>query len=183
MRLMVTMALVTHIVPIMVWGGMTEGRAGYVVGLYAFIYIPSTLGLGWIADRLHKSWISAAGLLPMTVAMIGLVVYPTTFWLYFLAVGMSVAQGTASINWALLGDLFGRQCYATIRGIMGFFYGTMAFLSPIYAGWIYDVTASYRLVLITFIFIVLGSALTFATLTAPPDPKRRGSRGPLTCKD
>jgi len=174
MRLFVTVALTTHIVPILVWGGMTEQWAAYMVSLYSFVYILSTLGLGWIADRWRKSLVCAVGLLPMTLAMVGLVFSQATPWLYFLAVGLSIAMGTASLNWALIGDLFGRQSYPTIRGVMGVGYGVMTFLSPIYAGWVFDLTGSYTPVLITFIAIALATALGFAGLSAPP-PLRRGS--------
>ena len=34
----------------------------------------------------------------------------------------------------------------------------MTFLSPIYAGWVYDVTASYTLVLLTFTGVTLVAA-------------------------
>jgi MFS family permease len=172
LRLFVTVALTTQIVPLLVWGGMAEQQAAYVVGLYSFLYILSTLSLGWIADRWRKPLACAVGLLPVTLAMAGLVVSRAAVWPILLAVGLAVAMGTASLNWALVGDLFGRRSYPTIRGLMGVGYGVMTFLSPIYAGWVHDLTASYAPVLVTFIAVALLSALAFAALPAAPPPRQ-----------
>jgi len=63
------------------------------------------------------------------------------------------------IVWATVGDFFGRRNFATIRGMMSFFYMWGSFAGPIMAGAIYDRTESYLMVL----WILLG-LLVFATL-------------------
>jgi MFS transporter, OFA family, oxalate/formate antiporter len=63
------------------------------------------------------------------------------------------------IVWATVGDFFGRRNFATIRGMMSFFYMWGSFAGPIMAGVIYDRTESYLMVL----WILLG-LLVFATL-------------------
>lgn len=77
-------------------------------------------------------------------------------------------MGIAPLNWALISDLFGRRSYASLRGIMAVVYGSAAFLSPIYAGWIYDNTEGYTIVLITFSIILLISAFVFNMLCLTP---------------
>jgi len=111
------------------------------------------------------------GLLPMMAAMIGLIFGQATVWLYVLALGLAVAMGTARFNWALIGDLFGRRSYPALRGLMGIGYGTMTFLSPVYAGWVHDVTGSYALVLLTFSAVTLVAAGFFARLPAFAVPR------------
>jgi MFS family permease len=172
-RLFVTIALSTHIVAIMVWGGLSEMAAAYVVSLYSLTCILATMGWGWIADRWSKPLVCSVGLGPMMLAMVGLVCSQATFWLYALAVGLGIVMGTASLNWILIGDLFGRRSYPTLRGLMGVGYGTATFLSPIFAGWIHDLTGSYRLVLVTFTAIALAAAVSFATLPAAPTRRCR----------
>jgi MFS family permease len=170
-RLFVTVALNTHIVAIMVWGGMSELAAAYLVSLYSLTCIVATMALGWAADRWNKPLVCSLGLVPLMLAMLGLVFSQAIFWLYFLAVGLGIVMGTASLNWVLIGDLFGRRSYPTLRGLMGVSYGVMTFLSPIYAGWIHDVTGSYALALLTFTAIALMTAVSFATLPAAPLPR------------
>ena len=106
-------------------------------------------------------------------AMLGLVFSQDNTVLYFFPIGFAITMGTAPLNWALIGDSFGRGSYATIRGIMGIGYGTATFVSPIYAGWIFDRTESYTLVLITFAIILLIAATFFAILHRPSPPQQR----------
>jgi hypothetical protein len=54
---------------------------------------------------------------------------------------------------------------------MGMSYGTATFFSPIYAGWVYDTTGNYTLVLITFSIILLVAACFFSILR-PPFPAK-----------
>ena len=47
----------------------------------------------------------------------------------------------------------------------------MTVLSPIYAGWVYDVTGSYTRVLLTFTGVTLVAAVFFARLPAFASPR------------
>lgn len=172
-RLFVTTAVNTHFVAILVWRGMSELAAAYVLSLSALTCIVATMALGWIADRWSKPRICSLGLVPLMLALAGLVYSQATFWLYILAVGQAIAMGTASLNWILIGDLFGRRSYPTLRGLMGVSYGMLTFLSPIYAGWIHDVTGSYALALLTLAMVALAAASLFAWFPASPPARPR----------
>jgi sugar phosphate permease len=176
LRLCVTVALNTHFVPLLVWKGMGEAASAYLVSLYAFCSIPLAIGLGWVGDRWNKAWLSSLCIVPNIVAMMGMVVSDHPFYFYFFPFAFAIAMGTAPLNWALIGDFFGRGSYATLRGIMGIGYGTATFLSPIYAGWIHDRTESYTLVLVTFSVIFGLCALIFAVLR-PPAPLPKNTNG------
>ncbi len=167
LRILVTMALNTHFVPILVWRGMSEAAGAYLVSFFALISIPLTLGLGWMGDRWSKSWLSSVCILPMILVLVGIFISPTKGFIYFFPVAFAVLMGTAPLNWALIGDFFGRGNYATLRGIMGIGYGTATFVSPVYAGWVFDRTESYGLVLLTFSIILGVSAVCFAFLHPP----------------
>lgn len=172
LRLFVTTALTTHFVPILVWGGMGEAAAAYLVGLSAFGSILAPVAMGWIADRWRKHLLCSLGLVPMILSMTGLTLGHPTVLLYGFAVALAITMGTAPINWALIGDFFGRRSYARLRGVMAVCYGTMTFLSPVYGGWVYDMTGSYALVLLTFCVVLLATAWLFAMLRVPPTPGR-----------
>ena len=168
LRLFVTIALITHFVPILVWRGMSQTTGAYLVSLYAFGTIFVTLTMGWLGDRQSKALICSLGLVPMIVVMSGVILSPTTLVLYLYPIGLAIAMGTAAQNWALIGDFFGRRNYASVRGLMGVSYGTTSFLSPIYAGLVYDRTGSYTLVLISLSVIILITVCLFARLRPPP---------------
>jgi len=168
LRLFVTMALNAHLIPVLVWRGISEATAAYLVSLFAFSSIISTFGMGWIGDRWHKPLICSLGIIPTIVAMFGLAFSQATLFIYFLPISLAITMGTTPLNWALIGDLFGRRSYASLRGIMAVIYGIATFFSPIYSGWIYDRTGSYTIVLITFSIILLVSAFIFAVLFFTP---------------
>jgi MFS transporter, OFA family, oxalate/formate antiporter len=177
LRLLVTIALNTHFVPILVWRGMEEASSAYLVSLFAFCQIPLAIGLGWMGDRRNKARLSCYCIIPNIVAMMGMVFSDHPFFLYFFPIAFAIAMGATPLNWALIGDFFGRGSYATLRGLMGIGYGTATFLSPIYAGWIFDKTESYALVLVTFSFIFTVCAVLFAILR-PPNPPTSKAHNP-----
>jgi len=170
LRILVTIALNTHFVPILVWKGMSEAASAYLISLFALISIPATLALGWMGDRWNKAILSSICILPTILAMVGMIFSRGNAILYFFPIGFAIAYGTAPLNWALIGDFFGREKYATLRGIMGVGYGTATFFSPVYAGWAYDRTESYNLVLITFSLVFAIAAIFFAVLRRPTLP-------------
>lgn len=177
LRLLVTVALNTHFVPILVWKGMGEAASAYLVSFYAFCSIPLAIGLGWLGDRWSKARLSSLCIIPNIVAMMGMVFSDGPFFLYFFPFAFAIAMGTAPLNWALIGDFFGRGSYATLRGIMGIGYGTATFLSPVYAGWVFDQTESYTLVLVTFSIIFALCAVFFAILRPPTSPPKKVVQG------
>jgi sugar phosphate permease len=173
LRLLVTVALNTHFVPILVWKGMGEVGSAFLVSLLAFGSILTSLVFGWLGDRWNKALLCSLGTLPTAIAMIGLMLGDEAAILYFFPIGFAITMGTSSLNWALIGDLFGRHSYATLRGIMGVGYGIATFLSPIYAGWVFDRTGSYGIVLFTFAAILGVAAVFFVLLRHPSAPPAR----------
>jgi sugar phosphate permease len=178
MRLFVTVALSVHFVPILVWKGMDETTSAYLVSLFAFSAIFTALAMGWWGDRWNKGLISSLGVLPLAGALVWLGLSPSTAALYILPVGFAVAMGTPAVNWALIGDFFGRHSYATLRGIMALFYGIGTFFSPIYAGWIFDRTESYAIVLFTFAAVLVVSSVFFFLLPHPSQLQEKKSSAP-----
>lgn len=162
LRLFVTVALTIHFVPLYVWKGLSEVASAYMVSIFASSTMVTTLVCGWLGDRLGKALICSLGIIPTMVGMFCLVGFSS--YLFILPVGLAVTMGTVPLNWALIGDFFGRKSFGTLRGIMGIGNGLGTFLSPIYAGWVFDSTGGYSPVLANFIIIHLLSALLFGIL-------------------
>jgi len=82
------------------------------------------------------------------------------YWeLWFFTIVFTFLDASFPIVWATIGDFFGRAHFATIRGMMSFFYMWGSFAGPVMAGAIYDQTQSY----ITVLWILLG-LLILATI-------------------
>ena len=174
LRILVTVPLTIHFIPLVAWKGMSETAGAFLVSLFAFCSIVTTLATGWVGDRWNKSLLCSIGVLPTIAAMMALIYSRSFESLYAFPVGLAITMGTVPLNWALIGDFFGRRSYATLRGIMGVGYGIGTFFSPIYAGWVFDRTGSYDSVLVTFAGILVVSASFFLFLRQPsPHPVKK----------
>ena len=148
-----------HFIPLMVWKGLSEGAAATLLGAFASINLLAHFLLGWIADRVNKPKLLAACHFLPALALPPLFVDSGYWQLLLFTITFTFLDASFPIIWATVGDFFGRRHFATIRGMMSFFYMWGSFAGPVMAGAIYDRTQSYELVL--WILLVL---LTFATL-------------------
>jgi MFS family permease len=148
-----------HFVPLMVWKGLSEGAAASLLGAFAFINLLAHFVLGWIADRVNKPKLLAACHLLPALSLPPLLSDSGYWQLLLFTITFTFLDASFPIIWATVGDFFGRRHFATIRGMMSFFYMWGSFAGPVMAGAIYDRTQSYMLVL-----WILLSLLTFATL-------------------
>jgi sugar phosphate permease len=164
LRVSITVALTIHFVPLFVWKGQTEAASAYLVSLFALSTIPITLVCGWFGDRWDKSLICGLGVLPTMAGMLLLMYGNSGVSLYALPVGLAITMGTVPLNWALIGDFFGRRSYGTLRGIMVVGTGLGTFLTPIYAGWVFDRSETYAPALWAFFIVHLLAAVLFFTL-------------------
>ena len=112
--------------------------------MLAACYVTSSLGL-MLLNFVHGTWPIFAVLLLFT--------------------GMEA--GTA-LNWSLVGDLFGRRRYATLRGALAPMYNAALLVTPVAAGWVFDTRGSYSPVLITGSIGMLAAAFVFSQLRRPP---------------
>jgi sugar phosphate permease len=172
LRVSITVALTIHFVPLFVWKGQTEAASAYLVSLFALSTIPITLVCGWFGDRWDKSLICGLGVLPTMAGMLLLMYGHSGVSLYALPVGLAITMGTVPLNWALIGDFFGRRSYGTLRGIMVVGTGLGTFFTPIYAGWVFDRSETYAPALWAFFIVHLLAAVLFFTLHRR-SPQRR----------
>jgi MFS family permease len=148
-----------HFVPLMVWKGLSEGAAASLLGAFAFINLVAHFVLGWIADRVNKPKLLATCHLLPALSLPPLLAESGYWQLLLFTTTFTFLDASFPIIWATVGDFFGRRNFATIRGMMSFFYMWGSFAGPVMAGAIYDRTQSYFAVL----WILLG-LLLFATL-------------------
>jgi MFS family permease len=148
-----------HFIPLMVWKGLSEGAAATLLGAFALINLLAHFVLGWIADRVNKPKLLAACHFLPALALPPLFLDSGYWQLLLFTTTFTFLDASFPIIWATVGDFFGRRNFATIRGMMSFFYMWGSFAGPVMAGAIYDRTQSYEMVL-----WLLLSLLAFATL-------------------
>ncbi len=165
LRVGTTSAVALHFVPFLTDIGLDIIMAGFITGAMAVISVIGRLLFGWLGDIFPKRLVVAGGLVSLTLGMIALA-FSTNIWHVLLALllyGPSYG-GLATMMSAMRAEYFGRRAFATIAGFMGtvMMLGTLS--APVYAGWIFDVTASYRIAFLSFagltiaaIFLILAA--------------------------
>ena len=159
-----------HLVPLLVWKGLDEHTAAFFVGLTAFSAVIVRPLTGWLGDRWSKQNIGAMGVILGGLGLVVLSCSNGTLWTMVLfAILSSFADGVNSVTWALAGDFFGRNHFASIRGWMGMIQSFVAMPGAVFTGWVYDQTQSYTYAVMPFIVIY---ALAGLALWLAPRPRR-----------
>lgn len=158
-------AVSVHFIPLMVWKGLSQNEAAWLLSTFAFLGMSSTLILGWFADKSNKPRFNAAILLVAAASML-IPIFTSSVWLLCLfTICFASVEATYPVGWALVGDLFGRTHYAKIRGYMTLFYTWGGVLGPVIAGAIFDKWQTYEPLLWGLIAVFLVASAFFASLS------------------
>jgi MFS family permease len=159
--------MMVHFIPMMVWKGISQERAALLLSAFAFLNLGFHFFLGWVADRMNKPrLISLWMLFPLTAVLI-LIASESHWSLWLFAALFSTLDAAFPVTWAISGDFFGRKHFATIRGNMTFFYMWGSALGPVIAGYLFDQTQSYTVVLWGLMGTLMISALLTMLLIRP----------------
>ena len=144
------MATGLHLVAIMTWKGIDEATAGFLIGGFAFVWMIATPVMGWAGDRWSKARIAAipAFLAALAIIPILLLDQVAVWQMAVLLALWGTNEGSWTLNFTILADLFGNRHYGTIRGGMLMVVNLMSFGAPFYSGWMFDRTGSYQWVLL-----------------------------------
>jgi sugar phosphate permease len=167
LRIVCLTAVAVHYVPIMVWKGMSQTEAAFLLGAQSFLGIPATLLLGWLGDRINKAKLMAVSTLFAVLSMIVLVFGQEHWQIWFFLPLFTVVEGTFPVNWSCVGEFFGRANFAKIRGVMVFVQAWGAVIGPVVAGAIYDRTQSYVYLLWGLVGILLVVSCLYALIVKP----------------
>jgi len=160
-----------HLVPLLVWKGLDEATAAFFVGLTALSTVVVRPLTGWLGDRHSKQRIGALGVLLGALGLVVLMYSDGALWpMVFFAVLFSFGDGVNSVTWALVGDVFGRAHFATIRGWISMFQSFASMPAAVYTGWIYDRTQSYTQALLVFVVCYGVAALVLWLIPHPTRP-------------
>jgi MFS family permease len=148
--------------------GIARHTAETMLGLMIAMSIPGRLLFGWLGDRISKQHLLAfssvlQGIGIFIIANATGLVY---VWPFLLFYGLGYG-GAIPLTQALRADLFGRKIFATIGGLIMPFTTLGGVAGPIFAGYVYDVTDSYRIAFYTFVVLILLSGLTFLFVRPP----------------
>ena len=163
-------AISVHAVEMFVWKGMSQGEAGLMFSLMFFLSIPMRLAAGYLGDHIPLQPMMGGGMVAAGLAVVAMLVMDGNTAVYLFVVLMAVEQGGSTLNWVALGNFFGRTSFATLMGIISTAFNLGMLVSPIYAGYMFDRTDSYTVVLISFLPIYLASGVFFLMTRKPETP-------------
>jgi MFS family permease len=151
--------------------GIAEHTAESALGFMILMSIPGRALFGWMGDRVSKQYLLAAA---SVLQGIGIFILANAtslahVWPFLLIYGLGYG-GAIPLTQALRADLFGRKAFATIGGIIMPATTVGAVIGPVFAGYMYDVTESYRIAFYTFVVLILLSGLTFLFVRPPKPP-------------
>lgn len=140
-------AVVIHQIPYFTSSlGISSGWAAASVSVMTAMTIVGRLGFGRLADLIDKRYVMA---IASTMSGIALLMFATLYetWQIFYAVPFfAVAMGgSIPVRPALQAEYFGLKSFGGIQGITLAIASLGTLSGPVFAGWMYDTTESYRL--------------------------------------
>ncbi|MDP6226472.1 MAG: hypothetical protein QF714_02015, partial [Dehalococcoidia bacterium] len=145
----------------------------FIVAFVALIAIPLRAILGWIGDKWAKQKMVGITMLLGAAALVILLLPGGGLWrLLVFAALFAFPEGVIGMSWSLVGDFYGRRSFATLRGVANAAGSFLSAGTPVYLGWKFDSTGSYRDALIPIIALYLITALIFWNLPKAKLPKR-----------
>ncbi len=149
---MVMSTVVVFSIPAMESFGLSSATAGVVVLFLSVFNVAGRFLLGFLADKVDKR-----RMLAFTYLLIGLgaLAFATIQrpWqvVLFLFLYPPGHGGTVPVRFALLADYFGRRSFGALVGLTMTLTAVFGIVGPVFTGWMFDVTGSYRLA-----FIIMG---------------------------
>ncbi|MFC1958990.1 MFS transporter, partial [Chloroflexota bacterium] len=158
-----------HMVPLLIFKGLDEQAAANAISILLAITIPVRIIFGWLGDIYPKRYLLMLCCFLGTVALVILLTLQSLWQVYLFVIIFALNYGSNPLNISIIGEYFGRQNFATVRGVIALIYSLGIITGPIYAGYIYDTTQSYQVAFITFIVFYTLSAIVFL-FAKPPKP-------------
>jgi MFS family permease len=156
-----------HFIPIMVWKGLSQEHAAFLLAAFAFLNWAAHYVVGPIADAVNRPKLLAGCMLAAVLSVLLLIRSDALWALWSFTILFTAIDASFPIVWATIGDFFGRKYFATIRGTMAFFYTWGGVIGPVVAGALYDQTQSYVATLWGISGLLLLGALLTALLIKP----------------
>ena len=136
--------MMVHLLPKLTDMGMSLKMAALVVAVYTAAALPTQFLSGYLADRFPKPPLIFVFLFIQALAVFVLAFAPSHGWAFLFAVLYGVGfGGHVPMLVSIRGDYFGRRAFATITGMTMLPSNIVMIVAPLFAGFIYDVKASY----------------------------------------
>ena len=146
--------------------------AGFV-SAFSFANMVFNPGVGWLGDKVDRRKLCALCMVSGAIALASLVTESGAIWQVALfVVLLAFAESANPLNWAIMGDFFGRRAYATLRGWQHLPDQLASMWTAMWMGAIYDYTGSFYWALFPLVLLYIAAAIGYWFLPRPPLPRR-----------
>jgi len=162
-----------HVVPYLESVSFPSTTAATVVTGITLMSLIGRIGFGLLGDFFPKRYLIA---LAIVMQVIGVLIFSyidfERSWLVilFLLIFAPGYGGPMPLRPGLQADYFGTKSYGTIMGLMSVVSMPAGLVSPVFAGWVFDVTGSYRMAW-QIISLMTLPAVFLMLIAAPPKSK------------
>jgi len=172
-----SMAIIVHQIPFFTSSvGLSEGAAAASVTAMTLMSLVGRFGFGYVADLVDKRFVMAGAyaLLALAVLLFATIYDP---WQIFLVLPLFSLGfgGIIPVRPAFQAEVFGMRNFGAIQGLV-FTVATLGgLIGPVFAGWMYDQTESYRL---SFVVLAAVGFLAAPMILSLRRPAARAAAGP-----
>jgi sugar phosphate permease len=148
-------AIIVHQIPFLTTSvGLSQGLAAASVTAMSLLSLIGRFGFGFLADTMDKRHVMAT---TFAISGLSLLAFASIYegWqiLYALPVFALGWGGSIPVRPAFQAEYFGLKAFGAIQGLIFTIATAGALAGPVFAGWLYDMTESYRL---AFVIMAAG---------------------------
>lgn len=172
---MLSSVVVTHLVAMATDAGVEPLRASRLLMIMATVAAAGKVVFGHLADRAGEKTAYALSIGIELVALAGVLWLPTSWALEAIIalLGLGIG-GNLPLSAALLARTFGAGAFGSMMGMKMLLMTPLVATGTPFAGWIFDVTGSYRVAFASFSLLGLLSLVALAQIRSAPT----GQSGP-----
>ena len=172
-RLIVLMAVVTHIMPYLSTLKISRMSSGFIAAGIPLLSIIGRFGFGWLGDHFEKKYVMVVSYSLMGLGTLALCYVQFTEVLYvFLFMFSNGFGGITTLRGALLREYYGKDNFGKLMGIMLGFGACGGIIGPTAAGWVFDRMQSYYSVWLVFSALI-GLAIMLILKIEPKEEVKK----------
>ena len=143
-----TSAVAIHAIPLLTDKGFSAQAAANFVGLTFLWGVVGRVMWGVLGDYVAKRYLLAVSVIVTGAGIVFLATFTQTIEIYLYSCLYGIGQVVVPVQFAIRAEYFGRKSFASIAGVMAAFTTVGGLFGPIYAGFAFDHTGSYKTALL-----------------------------------
>ena len=171
LRQIATIGILISIIPILETKGVGRQAAANLTGVMFGVNFISRMVFGYLGDKWSKSVLLGATLALESAAFLCLYLGSWNdlriLLLFVFVLFEGMGDGAGVIVWAALGEYYGREKFASLRGIIAFSHSWALVATPVATGWVFDHFGNFDWALIPGIIVAAVASLCFFLIRAP----------------